>query len=216
MRPLLPLVLSLLLLLPATASAASSAASSRLEQAVAGLPQHGDRLGRRDAPLVMELFADLQCPFCAEFSASALPRIVRSWVAGGSLQIRYRLLTFLGRDSVRAARMAIAAGEQRRLWQFTSRMFANQGQENTGYVTDDYLLEVGRLVSGLDADAALTAARADATLDPLRAADRLSQRLRVKGTPTLALGRRGGPLTLFDGAARYREIDAALRALQRR
>src|SRR3712207_4651973 len=69
-------------------------------QLFAGLPQDGIALGRADAPVVVEEYADLQCPFCARFAETGLPPIVRDFVRPGDVQLRMRLLTFLGEDSV--------------------------------------------------------------------------------------------------------------------
>ncbi|MDO8184833.1 thioredoxin domain-containing protein [Conexibacter sp. JD483] len=193
------------------AAAAPLDTTTPLEQAIAGLPQRGPWLGKPDAPVVMEVYSDLQCPYCRDFEAETLPRVVRRWVADGTLRIRQRFLTFIGRDSVRTARLAVAAGEQNLLWPTTARLLDAQGEEASGYATDDFLAAIAAAIPGLDADAALARARADATLDPLRLARRSSRQLGVSGTPALAIGRRGTPLRRFDGnPARLREISAAI------
>jgi protein-disulfide isomerase len=195
---------------------AAVAAETPLERAVAGLPQHGPWLGRPEAPVAIELYADLQCPYCAAFAQRTLPRIVSRWVADGTVRIRYRFVTWLGRDSVRTARYAIAAGRSGLLWQTTARLLASQGAEASGYATDDFLRAVGAAVPGLDGDATLTAARAPATLDPLRATRRSARLLGVDGVPALAIGRRGRPLRRFDGnRERLGQLAAAIAAAQR-
>ena len=37
---------------------------------------------------------------------------------------------------------ALAAAEQNRYWEFIENFYANQGIENSGYVTDDFLTEI--------------------------------------------------------------------------
>ncbi|MDO8210948.1 thioredoxin domain-containing protein [Conexibacter sp. CPCC 206217] len=208
---------------PATAGAltvaASATAGSRtpLERAVAGIPQSGIRLGRPDAPLAMIVFADLQCPFCARFAATTLPRIVRDWVASGRLQIRYRMLSVIGTDSTRAAQFAVAAGDQGLLWQTTARMFARQRGENTGYVTDRFLRAVGESVDGLDAEEAMARRSSRAVMDSLDFSRRRARQLHVAGVPMLAIRRTDGRMKRFDGdVQRYGAVAAALRVLQRR
>lgn len=216
----------LLALAAAVALAVSPAVSAQtgagtvptaLERALAGIPQRGPWLGRPDAPVVVELYADLQCPFCRAFSQQTLPRLVRRWVADGTVRMRYRFVTWFGRDSVRMARFAIAAGDVGLLWQTAGRLLGNQGAESSGYATDTFLLTVGAQVPGLDASATFAAARADATLDPLRATRRSARLLGVDGVPALGIRRRGGPLRRFDGnPTRLREISAAIEAARRR
>jgi len=216
---LLALAAAVALTVAPAASAASSgdAAPTALERALAGIPQRGPWLGRPDAPVVVELYADLQCPHCRAFSQQTLPRLVRRWVADGTVRMRYRFVTWLGRDSVRMARFAIAAGDAGLLWQTAGRLLGHQAAETSGYATDSFLLSVGAQVPGLDASANFAAARADATLDPLRAARRSARLLGVDGVPALGIGRRGGPLRRFDGdPARLREISAAIKAALRR
>lgn len=195
---------------------AAPAAETRLERAVEGLPQRGPWLGRPDAPVVIELYADLQCPYCRQFSQQTLPRLVRDHVATGAVRLRYRFVTWFGRDSVRMARLAVAAGEQGRLWQTTAQLLLNQGQEQSGYATDDFLRAIAQRVRGLDAETALAASRADASVDPLRATRRSARLLGVDGVPGLAIGRRGGPLRRFTGnPTRARELAAAIETARR-
>ena len=195
------------------AAVAGEPAPTALERAVAGLPQHGPWLGDRDAPVAIELFADLQSGRCASFAATTLPRVVRRWVADGTARIRLRFATALGRDSVRTARFAIAAGREGMLWQTAARLLADRGATASGYATDDWLRAVGGTVAGLDADATLAAALADATVDPLRSARRRAHRLGVEQTPALAIGPAGRPLRRFDGAPdRLRQLAAAIAA----
>ena len=122
-----------------------------------GIPQSGEWLGAPDAPVVVEEYADLQCPFCADFATRGLPPIVRDFVRPGDVRMRLRLLAFLGPDSVEGARAAVGAMEQNRGWDFTEAFYARQGEENSGYVTDDFLREVAGDVRGLDVDRALAA-----------------------------------------------------------
>ncbi len=43
-----------------------------------------------------------------------------------------------------AAKAALAAGEQNRYWNFVELFYRNQGVENSGYVTDDFLENVAK------------------------------------------------------------------------
>jgi hypothetical protein len=107
--------------------------------AFAGIPEHGTLLGHPRAPATLLEFADLQCPFCAEYARDALPGLLRDWVRPGRLRLDLRLVAFIGPDSTRAARTAGAAALQDRLWQFSELFYLNQGTENSGYVTESFL-----------------------------------------------------------------------------
>ena len=96
----------------------------------------GDVLGMATAPVVMELYADFQCPACRLFVTKQLDRLVADFVVPGTLRIEARDIAFLGRgtpdESIELAAGARCAAEQDRYWQFHDYVFWNQGRENRG------------------------------------------------------------------------------------
>jgi uncharacterized membrane protein len=76
---------------------------------LAGIPQAGAALGNPNAPVTFVEYADLQCPYCAEWARRTLPVLVDDYVRTGKLRIVFRGLAFIGPDSERALRAAIAA-----------------------------------------------------------------------------------------------------------
>jgi protein-disulfide isomerase len=96
----------------------------------------GDALGSESAPVVMELYADFQCPACRMFVTRHLSRLVAEFVEPGILRIEARDIAFLGRgspdESVELAAGARCATEQDRYWQFHDYVYWNQGRENRG------------------------------------------------------------------------------------
>jgi protein-disulfide isomerase len=173
------------------------------------VPQRGEWLGAKDAPVVVEEYADLQCPFCADFAMRDLPAIVRDYVRPGAVQMRLRLLTFLGPDSVEAAKVAAASGLQNRQWDFVESFYANQGEENSGYVTEEFLREVGG-VRGLDVDRAFGDRGDPQTAEQLRESKLAAHDAGVESTPTFRVGRRGGEMKTVTGDQLPAAIDAAL------
>jgi protein-disulfide isomerase len=160
----------------------------------AGVPQSGITVGRANAPYTMIEFADLQCPFCKQYTDEAEPSVINQFVRTGRLRIEFRNLTIIGTDSIRAAQMAEAAGLQNRLWNYADLFYANQGTENTGYVTDAFLRRIGSGVPGLDVERAMSQ-RADASVQRrLADATALATRYGVSATPTFVVGRTGGTL----------------------
>jgi protein-disulfide isomerase len=161
------------------------------EAALKGIPQSGITLGSPKAPVTMVEFADLQCPFCAEYHRNVFPELLSRYVRTGKLRIELRLLRFLGPDSDRLARVAAAAAAQNRMWQFVGLAYDRQGRENSGYAT-------GEFVNRLSADAGLR--RPDAGAAAERQVQRDEQAARTLGidsTPSFLIGRTGGSLTRF-------------------
>lgn len=169
-------------------------AAAEVNELFAGIPQDGITLGEPDAPVTLVEFADLQCPFCAQFAVDALPEIVDDYVRPGRVKLDLRLLTFLGPDSMRAAQVTYAAALQGYGWQYADLFFNNQGQEGSGYASEDFLREIGEGVEGLDVDLALeqsTGAEAD---ELIKQAQSAAQTLGVESTPSFFVRRGGRPL----------------------
>ncbi len=152
----------------------------------AGIPQEGTALGSASAPATLTEFADLQCPFCADYARDVLPAIVDRYVRTGRLRLELRLLAFLGDDSLRGGRMAAAAARQDRLWPFVDAFYRSQGAENSGYADDAFLRRAAG-AAGMDVAAALRDRDAPPVSAWLVAAQRDAERVRVQGTPAFSL-----------------------------
>ncbi len=168
-----------------------STTPSAQRQLLDGIPQEGIALGSPDAPVTIVEFADLQCPFCAEYHHNVLPELVRRYVRTGKVRLELRLLRFLGPDSDRLARTAAAAAAQDRMWQFVGLAYDRQGTENSGYATDEF-------ISSLAADAGLEDANAGRSADALiRQGEQAARTARIESTPSFLIGPTGGALAHF-------------------
>ena len=103
---------------------------------LAGIPQTGITSATRPRPC-----GSSSSPTCSARSAAttrcrSLPTLVQDYVRTGKVRIEFRNLSFLGEDSVTRRRAAAAAAQQNRLWNFVDLFYLNQGEENSGYVTD--------------------------------------------------------------------------------
>lgn len=169
------------------------AGAAEVRELFEGIPQRGVALGDPDAPVTMVEFADLQCPFCAQYARDALPEIVERYVRRGHLRMELRLLDFIGPDSRAAAAAAAVAAERDRLWQFADLLLRNQGAENSGYVTEEYLRRVAR-GAGLDPETVLDGAQRPKALRVLDRSRAEADRAGVRSTPSFLVGPTGGRL----------------------
>jgi protein-disulfide isomerase len=163
-------------------------------QLMAGIPQRGITLGKADAPVTIAEFADPQCPFCRDFSNGQLPTIIDKYVRTGKAKLELHLLTFIGQDSLTAGRALAAASLQNKMWTATDLFYANQGEENSGYVTDAFLRRVLGGVNGLNVGKALTDAGSSKASQVLGTSQTLASRYGVDSTPTVLVGPSGGTL----------------------
>ena len=180
-----------------------------------GIPQNGVSLGDPDAPATLIEFADLQCPFCAEYTREALPAVIERYVRSGRVRLELQLLSFIGPDSERAAQLAAAAAQQDLMWQFSDLFFAEQGAENSGYATDAFLRGVARETPGLDVPQAFADRDSPAVARQLRQAQAQATALGVESTPSFLL-RQGAappeplPLQALDAQTVTTALDQAL------
>src|SRR4051812_3158529 len=159
-----------------------------------GIPQKLNVLGNPNAPVTMVEFADLQCPFCREYTIDALPTVIERYVRPGKVKLVFSGMHFIGPDSEKALRAAYAAGLQGKLWQFIDLLYKNQGGENSGWVTDELLRSVGASIPGFDTDKMFADAQSAEVTNAIAAADQTSQRAKVNSTPTFFAGKDGATL----------------------
>jgi protein-disulfide isomerase len=173
---------------PTTESLAADTASTNA--LLDGIPQQGIELGSPTAPVTLTEFADLQCPFCRRYTEKVFPTVVRDYVRTGKVRMVFRGLSFIGADSVVAARAAGAAAQQNRLWQFVDVFYKNQKDENSGYVRTKFLRQIGA-AAGLDVARLERDATTDSVQRELTDANSEADRLGIKSTPSFVLARAG-------------------------
>lgn len=173
----------------------------------AGIEQDGFALGDPDAPVTVVEFADLQCPFCADFATDDLPAIVEDYVEPGDARMELRLLAFIGPDSETGRAAATVAVDADRLWPFAENFFANQGSENSGYVTSEFLEEQATGIDGLDASRVAAVESGSAPSGYGSESDAAAEDAGVSSTPSFLVGPTGGELEPVESAG---DVPAAI------
>jgi protein-disulfide isomerase len=179
------------------------------QEMFAGIPQDGTRLGREEAPVTISLYEDFQCPACGQFARETLPEVVERYVKPGEVKLISETLAFLGPDSISTGRAAIAAGEQDRYWNYAYLLFENQGSENSGYATEEFLTNLAEETQGLDVGEWEAARDASFVEEELEAAQQRASSEGVQATPTLVVSGPGGETTLR-GAVPMSEVEKAV------
>jgi len=162
-----------------------------------GLPQSGLTLGRAKAPVTLVEFNDMQCPICRDYASAVFPTLVQRYVRTGKLRMEMRLQAFLGPDSVTAGKAVAAAARQNSAWTFADIFYGNQGQENSGYVTPDFVRSVAAATPGLNHTRLLHDAAAPGATQALRDGSAAFNAHGLTGTPSFLVGRTGGPMTVL-------------------
>jgi len=162
-----------------------------------GIPQNGNALGKKNAPVTLIEYADYQCPFCRDYALNTMPILINDYVRTGKLRLEFEPLTFIGPDSETAARAGVAAGQQDLEWNFSHLFYFNQGTERSGYVTDAF---INKLYAGAGVDAAKANAyrTTPAAAVPIATASASAEKYGVASTPSFVVGPTGGPYTKLE------------------
>lgn len=150
-----------------------------------GIPQDGAFLGSPDARVTLIEYADLQCPACRAYADVMLPVAVNDYARPGDVRLEFRGLAFLGEDSEKALRLALAAGLQNRLWHLQEALYRNQGAENSGWVSDELVRTLAAEIPGLDPDLLFEDAESGTVTALLEEDTAQASVDAVRGTPTL-------------------------------
>ena len=172
-------------------SGSSSKTGSGPSVALTGIPQHGTVLGNPEAKVELSQYEDLQCPICKEYTDAAFPAIVDEYVKTGKVKVDFRGLEFIGADSDKALRIALAAGKQNKLWDVVDLFYKEQQTENSGWVTDAKIDEILAQIPGLDATKVKADAQSADISKQIAAVQAEATARQVSGTPTffIAIGK---------------------------
>jgi protein-disulfide isomerase len=117
---------------------------AQVDSLVGKSPQSKLTLGKTSAPVKLYEYGDLQCPYCKAYSEEILPQVIEEKVDNGEASITFRNYLIIGEQSLPAGAGAIAAGEQGRGWNFIETFYRNQGEENSGYATDEFIESIAK------------------------------------------------------------------------
>jgi protein-disulfide isomerase len=165
--------------------------ASEVNDELKGIPQNGMSLGSPKAPVTLTEYIDLQCPICREFESVVMPNIVKDYVKTGKVRVETRVLKFIGPDSDKARKAMLAAAKQNKAYHFALVLYANQGTENTGWLTDDFLNQIAGSVPGLKVRVLRSEMGSSSVASQGEDMDKQGETDKVPGTPTLYVGKTG-------------------------
>lgn len=160
-------------------------------------PEGGVLIGSGGARRRLLVFEEPQCPYCREFERVS-GDLVRREVAAGAVAVEYRIRSFLGDESRRAANaLAVAAGAGR-FDELRRGLFANQPPEHSGGFSTGDLLQLGARV-GLTSPDFVQPVQAGRYERWVRAIDEAFEAQDPEGTPFALIDDRAVALDdLFD------------------
>ena len=143
-------------------SGGQKAAAVRAVQAeLAGIPQHGNVLGKASAPITLTEYGDLVCPICRDFAVTTEPPIISGLVRTGKAKLVFRGFETASQSAnaseyVATQVAARSAGLQGLEWNYVLLVYHEQPQnlngqpaETVSYITPAYLQGIAKQVPHL-------------------------------------------------------------------
>jgi protein-disulfide isomerase len=106
-------------------------------------PNDSEIEGASSAPVLIQEYADFQCPSCKRFH-DIFGSTVNDLVQQGKIRYAYTYFPFIGDESYRAAAAAVCAGDEDKFFEYQDLLYTNQASENSGFLTTDQLVAFGR------------------------------------------------------------------------
>jgi protein-disulfide isomerase len=167
--------------------AGNIAGKEDVDRLLNGIPQERLVLGRPSAAATLVEFGDLQCPVCKGYSEEVIPRVIEGAVRHGEAMLDFRNYTIIGPESIPAGAAAIAAGRQGQGWNFVELFYRNQGEEDSGYVTDEFLTAVARAAGVSDIGQWNRDRKSETILAEVKETAAEARSLGFTGTPSFAV-----------------------------
>jgi protein-disulfide isomerase len=124
----------------------------------------------------------------------ALPAIVKEYVRTGKVKLIFFGIEIIGPNSDQGLRATYAAGLQGKLWNFSDLLYKSQGAENSGWITDALLRQIGDSIPGFDTEKMMVDRSSSAVEAALAASSQQASNAHVNQTPTFFAGPTGGRL----------------------
>jgi len=149
----------------------------------------GTAMGDPNAPVVIDVFEDFQCPACLTYSEEVEPLITETYVANGQVYYVFHHYPFLDSNSItkeshQAANASMCAAEQDLFWEYHDILFANWNGENAGAFSDRRLVAFAETLD-LDMEQFTECFEENRYQDEIQADFNLGMEMGVTGTPSV-------------------------------
>ena len=174
----------------------------------------GQSIGDPNAPVVIDVFEDFQCPACQYFTESIEPLIIKYLVETGEARFVFHNYPFIdgdgagnGGESDQAANASMCAKEQDKFWEMQAIIYANWNGENQGNLNNKRLKAMAETI-GLDTGAFNSCFDSNKYKKDIQADFDLGKKMGVSGTPSVFVN--GVRVGEAGKIATYQEIATAV------
>jgi protein-disulfide isomerase len=174
------------------------------QQLFGGVPQEGERLGSADAPVSIQVFADMQCGSCREEFLATIPALAEDYARPGDVKLLMRHYS-VARNPIELGFFgAEAAAEQNYGWQYTYLFFRNQDEAERFGVGEELMDSLAGSIENLDIPRWEKYLEDNGGSDgpiaeKLEEYDQLGTELGIRTRPAMIVSGPEGTVTLQDG-----------------
>jgi protein-disulfide isomerase len=175
-----------------------------------GIQQDGPRLGPGDAPVIVQVFNDLQCDPCSDWNRDVVVPLIRGPVRAGQIQMIYHHFPMTESGFGLASFGAVAAAKQDYEWQFIELFFFNQEEaKKGGGATQEFLNNVSRAILNFNVEQWQQDQDDDDLQQTLEDDDKLAADRQFPAQPAVVVGGPNGTRQLIESPSLAR-VEAAI------
>jgi protein-disulfide isomerase len=202
----------------APTSAAAKQAQSKVNTLLAGIPQQGNTLGSPSAKVTVTEYGDLVCPVCKDFAMGAENKLIANEVRQGKVKIVYKALETASQQAnnsmfVPSQAAALAAGNQKKGWNYIELFYHEQGDETSSYVTDKYLNGLAAQIPGLNVNQWSSDRQSSSLTSKVTADEQAAAASGYNSTPTIVVSGPKSQAQPIVSAATYSQLQSAIKSV---
>lgn len=147
-------------------------------------------LGAVDAPVVISIFSDFECPFCAKFANETEPELLEKYVNEGLVRLEWNDMAINGEKAVKDAEAARAAAAQGKFWEFSRLLFKKAEAKGQGHpeFTEKDLVSIARAAEVPDLKRFEDELKNGKWADAVKSGTEFGSKLGISGTPAFLVG----------------------------
>jgi protein-disulfide isomerase len=182
-----------------------------------GVPQEGERLGSSDAPVSIQVFADMQCGSCREDFLDTIPGLATDYARSGEVKLLLRHYSVAQNPLELGFFGAEAAADQGYGWQYTYLFFRNQDEAERFGVGDELMSSLAGSIGELNVAEwekylEQNSGNDGAIAKRLESYDQLGTDLGIRTRPAMIVNGPEGTRTLQDGPS-LAQVERAIGAV---
>ncbi|MCM3906907.1 DsbA family protein [Trueperella bernardiae] len=176
---------------PSAEATEPAAPSAELKELVEGLwrldPDDPMAVGDLDADIVMQVYFDFRCGYCAKAATETEPKM-QHYIDDGTVRVEYHNLAILGDESTLLAQGAVAAANQGKFLEYHSYVYDHHVASDAVEASEDGIAAVAKAIGVADLEkfrADMTAPETVAAIEDVRTT---ATSLGISGTPAFIVG----------------------------